>query len=246
MKLIGVYSYPKSGNTWVRVILGNVMGKNALQIPDLHKQRLEDAKPFNGLRFFKHHAGRNLKMWQGQKLETDHVIHIRRNPLDVFMSYLNFISDNVTGTAPIRFPSVEAIHGTDLFDLYFHTFIVTGQFSVVFGHTTRSYFDHNQFWLTQTEVPVTHLRYEDMLDDPLTAMAPVAKLIGVDDETMSNALAKAAEKTKPNGKFFWKQQAKNYVNYLSDAQIEQFLKYRGEDSAALGYDAEYLLERPKS
>ncbi|WP_157046513.1 hypothetical protein [Roseovarius sp. 217] len=129
MGMVGIYSFPKSGNTWLRVIIANIIGGRPSVVPGLHKTELAGAVEFNGQRFFKHHGGSNLKSWKGQPLNTAHVIHIRRHPLDVFMSYLNYLSDNVTGTAPLRFSSVEEIHGTDLFDMYFKTFTVSGHLS---------------------------------------------------------------------------------------------------------------------
>lgn len=238
MGLIGVYSFPKSGNTWLRVIIGYIMQRNANQIPDLHRQMLSEAEEFNGYRFFKHHAGHNLKVLRGQKLDTTNVIHIRRNPLDVFVSYMNHISDNVTGTAPIRFPSVDAIVGTDLFDLYFDTFITTGHVSIEFAHVTGSYFENCKYWTTQSEVPAILLKYEDLLSQPMTALAPLRDLLGIDDTTLSQALEQAAAATRPDGKFFWKQQEKNYVNFLRQDQIDLFVKYRGEECLALGYNFE--------
>lgn len=238
MSLVGIYSFPKSGNTWIRVILGSIMANNASQIPDLHNQQLSEAHTFNGHRFFKLHAGYNVKHWRDQKLDTTQVVHIRRNPLDVFVSYLNFISDNVTGTAPIKFSSVEEIHGTDLFDLYFDTFVTTGHVALEFAQTTGSYFDHNNFWMTQSEVPAILLKYEDLLADTQTALAPLRDFLGIDDATLSSALRETSTATKPDGKFFWKQKKNNYLDYLTDRQIDLFVKYRGEECRALGYEPE--------
>lgn len=238
MSLVGIYSFPKSGNTWIRVIVANVMNRNANDIPDLHQQELSRAIEFNGLRFFKHHGGANLQFWKGEALHTRHVIHVRRHPLDVFLSYLNFVSDNVTGTAPLRFSSVDDIHGTELFDLYFNAFTVMGHLSVEFAGTTKNYFDHNKYWTTQTEVPATLLRYEDMVDSPITTLRPVQEMLGIDQHALEVALSKTASDTKPDGKFFWKQQKKNYLNYLSQQQIDQFIRVRGNDCRSLGYPPE--------
>ncbi len=238
MGLVGIYSFPKSGNTWVRVIMSKVMQKSVSHIPDLHNQELSDAATFNGNRFFKLHAGQNRKVWNGQQLETTHVIHIRRNPLDVFVSYLNMLSNNVGGKASIPFKSVDAIKDDPLFEIYFHSFIATGHLSSEFIHTTKNYFEHNKYWLNQKSVPVINLRYEDMLADTKSALAPVQELIGVDDETLDQALVDAGKATKPDGKFFWKQQEKNYRQYLTPEQIDLFLKYRGEQCRKIGYTPE--------
>ncbi|MBT8457355.1 MAG: hypothetical protein HKO95_09915 [Rhodobacteraceae bacterium] len=241
MRVIGIYSFPKSGNTWLRTILGEAMGKRKRKIPDLHKQAFAASHEFKGMRFFKSHSGSNLVVsGRGEHLGTTNVIHIRRNPLDVFVSYLNYISDNVQRAAPIGFESVETIHGTQLFDLYFHTFVTAGHLSLGFAHETGSYFEHNRFWLEQDEVPVVHLRYEDMLHAPLEALEEVRGLIGLDEAEMARAVHGAADLTQQDGKFFWKQEEGNYLNYLSQEQIELFLAYRGKDCLALGYPPDYL------
>ena len=54
-----------------------------LAVPDLHNTPLSAAKDFRGFRFFKNHSWYDLKEWRQQKIETTHLIHIRRNPLDV-------------------------------------------------------------------------------------------------------------------------------------------------------------------
>lgn len=236
MGLVGIYSFPKSGNTWMRVILGYLMEANASYIPDLHSQPLSDAADYKGFRFFKHHGGYNFTRWNDEYIETTHVIHIRRNPLDVFVSYLNFISDNVTGTAPIKFSSVDDIVGTEIFDLYFKTFVTTGHLAAEFCDITKSYFNHNKFWMTQEEVPVTLLKYEDLLKDTTKALAPICDLLQIEPEELKVAVQRAAVDTKKDGKFFWQQQEKNYSKYLTQEQIEFFVKYRGEESRQFGYD----------
>lgn len=252
--LVGLYSFPKSGNTWLRAILAHALAPEGVPdlhrsrripaVPDLHKQALDGAAELNGFRFFKHHGGRNFRRWQGTRLETTHVIHIRRNPLDVFLSYLNFLSDNVTGTAPIPFASVEAIRGTELFDLYFHTFIATGHLNPAFSHVTGDWFGHNRFWLGFRDLPVVHLRYEDLLADPKPQLAFLRDWLGLDEARFEAALAAAAAGTRPDGQFFWKQREKGYFDDLDAGQIALFLKHRGADCAAAGYDPDDIATPP--
>lgn len=244
MAVVGVYSYPKSGNTWLRGILASAMGTSAKAIPDLHEQRLDEAHEFRGFRFFKHHGGLDVKTWQGQDINSTHIIHIRRNPLDVFASYLNFISANVTNTAAIPFESVESIIGTDLFDLYFSSFVITGHIAPRFSVQTGDYFSHNHYWMNYNEKPIVRLRYEDMLNDPLKALSFLKMWMGLSDEDLISMLERAGQATQKDGKFYWRQQEKNYFNFLREDQIATFVKYRGEECRALGYDPEYLLTPP--
>jgi len=244
MALVGIYSFPKSGNTWIRGIVSALMDENGSAIPDLHRDQLSDAKEYKGFRFFKHHAGRDIKVWKAQTLDTTHVIHIRRNPLDVFVSYMNYISENVTNSADIPFESAEAISGTELFDLYFHSFIVMGHVDPSFVGMTGDYFRHNRYWLSHTGKTMAYLRYEDLMNKPVAALGFLKDWLGVDDEDIQIACDKAAASTTKNGKFYWRQQEKNYFNFLTDEQVALFLKYRGDECRKLGYDPEYLAHRP--
>jgi len=236
--LVGIYSYPKSGNTWVRGIIAAAMNASAKAIPDLHERPLSDAKEFQGFRFFKHHGRKNVTKWRGQDIHATHIIHIRRNPLDVFASYLNFISANVTNTASIPFDSVESILGTDLFDLYFSSFIITGHIAPEFSIDTGDYFSHNKYWMNFNNKPIAHIRYEDLLSDPIKTLGFLKEWLKIGDLDLEIMLARANKDTQKNGKFFWKQKAKNYLDYLSREQIDLFLKYRGEECRALGYAPE--------
>lgn len=244
MALVGIYSYPKSGNTWVRGIIAAAMSASAKEIPDLHERPLSDAKEFRGFRFFKHHAGHNLTKWQGQDINATHIIHIRRNPLDVFASYLNFISANVTNTASIPFESVEAIMGTGLFDLYFSSYIITGHIAPRFSTQTGDYFSHNKYWMNYTDKPIARIRYEDLLHDPVTTLGFLKDWLKIDDSDIEAMLERAGKGTKKDGKFYWRQEEKNYFNFLRPEQIDTFLKYRGDECRALGYDPEYLRTPP--
>ena len=60
--------------------------------------------------FYKSHHQRVLTRHKGDQFATDRIVSIHRNPLDVFVSYLNFVSGNVSPQAgsalPFRFASV--------------------------------------------------------------------------------------------------------------------------------------------
>lgn len=257
MGLVGIYSYPKSGSTWIRAILGNVMAAEAgpvpdlhrerliPQIPDLHRQSLAEAFDFHGFRFFKSHAGTDLKTWRNEAIDATHVIHIRRNPLDVFISYLNFLSANVTGNAPVSFASVEALRLSPLFGMYFHTFIMTGHLVPDFRPVTGGYFQHNFAWLKQDGKQIAHLRYEDLLHAPETALSFLEDWLPLAPGQLNHAIHAAAGDTCKDGKFFWKQREKTYFEYLRPEEIELFLTYRGAECEALGYDPEYLRAPPE-
>lgn len=242
MALVGIYSFPKSGNTWLREIVAAAMGAEKEAVPNLHAQPLSDAVMFRDFRFFKQHAGRNLSTWAGHPLPTTHVIHIRRNPLDVFVSYLNFLSANVRNQAPVPFESVEAIAGTELLDVYLDAFIVAGHISgsSSFVALTGDYFGHNKAWMQPHPIPVQRIRYEDLLDNTQGTVEFLADWLGLSEPDLCEAIAVAGKRTAKDGQFFWKQKTKNYHSFLSLDQVRRFLRYRGHDCRAAGYDPDWL------
>lgn len=244
MSVLGIYSFPKSGNTWVRSILGALLKHGKQDVPDLHLHSLSDGGVYNGFRFYKHHSGHFLTEWNGETLNTTHVIHIRRNPLDVFLSYLNYQSNNVRGTALIPYETVEDIQGTDLFDMYFQTFTLTGHVDQ-FQRVTKDYFSNNLFWMNycKNHENAVSIRYEDLLRDTEKTLGFLNGWLDLEPGQLTDLIEKASGQTVKDGKFFWKQQEKNYLNYLSDEQIALFLKYRGDDTAKIGYGQNYMKKR---
>ncbi|MEI4232528.1 sulfotransferase domain-containing protein [Roseovarius sp. D22-M7] len=243
-RVIGIYSYPKSGNTWLRSIIGAQMQTGLKGVPDTHRESFSDAERLRGAYFYKYH-GRDLRPFHHMPIRTSHVIHIRRNPLDVFLSYLNYLSDKVTGNAPVRFPSVEAIAGTPLFDAYFSTFVITGHLTRLVA-VTGDYFDHNATWLarSQSDSQICCLRYEDMLQDPVATLSFLQDWIGVDEASLASMVQAAEHTTRKDNRFFWRKQERNFLNFLSPGQIAFFLEYRGAQAEQLGYDASYFSALP--
>lgn len=243
----GIYSFPKSGNTWLRAVIAALFDGEMEAVPDLHIHSLDGAKEHHGLRFYKHHGQRMQTHSDGQAFDTSHIIHIRRNPLDVFVSYLNYYSANVRNAGLIRFDSVDAIKGTELFDMYFHTFVMTGHLVAGgFAAQTGTYFSHNRAWLDHlADHPHAQtLTYEALLGDPAGTLAFLHDWLDLEDGALDRMLAQAEVHTAQDGKFYWKRKVGTYFEYLTDAQIDLFIRYRGQEAAALGYDAHSLRARP--
>jgi hypothetical protein len=237
---VGIYSFPKSGNTWMRNIISSVIGEpDQSAVPDLHNTALREAKSFRGYRFYKHHGFKPVHRSYGEPVQAGKFIYIKRNPLDVFLSYLNWLSSNTTSRAPIPFDSVNSIHGTELFDLYFRTWITIGMMAPF--ETAGSYYQNNWAWMKRAERQdnVEIIRYEDLIDDPMKTLAFLIPWLGVSEQQLAYGLNEAERRTQQDGKFFWKKTYGTWREYLSSDEVDMFLRYRERTCSPLGYGRQF-------
>jgi len=155
-------SYPRSGNTWTRFLLGNLLWQNdpvtflniESRIPEIY---------FNPDRFMRAlQRPRLLKSHESFQPHYPHVIYIVRDPRDVAIS---FYHHNVkAGNIPDDYP----------ISLFVPRFIA-GEFDRIFG----SWRDNVLSWtaLRQGMPGFLLLRYEDMKRDPATVLAGVAAFL---------------------------------------------------------------------
>ncbi|EPX82417.1 sulfotransferase domain-containing protein [Salipiger mucosus] len=248
-QVVGLYSFPKSGNTWLRAIIagatGMPMGAGVMQkyVTDTHYGRvMENPWAFNGTDwyFYKSHRKTLLEDDEGEPLTTNKVVYIYRHPLDVFVSYLNFVSGNVSPNAgkqlPFAFDRVEDLTPEQmetLFGIFLqHATLVPRNkaFGGVFEHVA------NFRNLREAGKPVHILRYEDLFEDFDGSVAEICGFLGLGEVDLAAVYRAADKRTKQNGKFFWKRQRENFRNYLSDEQVSRFVDRWGKEMAALGYE----------
>ncbi|NKB27694.1 MAG: hypothetical protein GKR99_09120 [Rhodobacteraceae bacterium] len=247
-RIVGLYSYPKSGNTWVRSIIVAACGMpdnpGTLQryVTDTHKGRvMTDPWAFQGRHwyFYKSHHQQVLTRHQGDHFATDRIVSIHRHPLDVFVSYLNFVSGNVAPQAgaalPFRFASVDALTEAQM-ETLFAIFLEHGTlvpqnrlFGSVFGH-----------WIAFSALAasggdVLLMRYEDLEADFAHQVARLCGFVGLHDVDLEATFRGADRRTAANGKFFWKRSSGGHKAHLSEAQIARFHERHGAAMQAMGY-----------
>ena len=256
---IGIYSFPKSGNTWLREIIKSgfcfdgrlrdlipdahqgPIGHNILNWPKSIKKNNVNTR-FEKLFFYKSHTSRLIETSHNKKISTNFVIHIRRNPLDVFVSYLNYISDNQKGNGRIRFSSVDDIAGTKLFYTYFNTFCLLGHVQPNF-RASGSWFDHNKYWLSNDKkiegTKIVSIRYEDLVFDFDSTINKIRTIL--DFEKTNQTIYNEAElNTKVNGGFFWRKSVGNFRNYLSSDDVAYFTDLHAENIKECGYGVDEI------
>jgi len=145
-------SYPKSGNTWVRALVANVIQHSpSLQkmeslIPDIYRARglaLRNAYRFPC-------TGRLIKSHESFRPTYKRVIYIVRDPRDVCVSYYHYLR--------------KIKRGPGWNDLSFEDFVAL----FVDGDADRfgTWSEHVQSWKSAEEAEMLNIRYEGMLEDP--------------------------------------------------------------------------------
>jgi hypothetical protein len=164
---IYLVSYPKSGNTWLRFLIANLL-KTHFEIdravnffsiheliPDIHTSRyLRDSgyfAEFNLPRIIKSHANYNPYY--------NRVILLVRDPRDVCVSYYYFLQQR--GTIPSSWTVSDFIRNKK------------------YGVT--AWVKHSQSWyrLLHDRQIVQVFRYEDLLTEPEAQLAKIADLLGI-------------------------------------------------------------------
>jgi hypothetical protein len=163
-----IVSYPRSGNTWTRFLIGNLLYENepvtflniekyipAIYLwPDRVMRRLP--RP------------RVLKSHECFDPRYKRVIYIVRDPRDVAVSYYHYaIKRNVI---PDGYPITEFIHR-----------FMDGEFDLAWNWAA-SWGDHVLSWMSlrQGRQNFLLLRYEDMLQDTENELRKVAHLVGIE------------------------------------------------------------------
>lgn len=199
-------SYPRSGNTWMRVLVSEILyGKSGNSIadlqyyvPDLHNP-ITVIKPLNSnFRVFKSHFQNCHLSETGDSNRYRNVIYIVRDPRDVALSYYRYL---------LNF-GVEKCS--------FDDFLIDWLNGRIWP---CSWQEHVNSWTNlrdDSTLNICVLRYEDLLSNPQKELLKVCDFVGIlaNHDRIENAILNASvEKMKSKAK---KQMPKNEQ---SDTQV---------------------------
>ena len=171
-------SYPKSGNTWVRFLLANLMYPNET-VGFANINRLLPAPGVLSKRFLKKlPRPRILKSHETFDVRFRKLIYLVRDPRDVAVSEYHF----------------------DLKKRYIAAYVSLEQFIKLFiaGETSSygSWWEHVASWIGPRYGNPAFLlaRYEDLLTDPIGEMAKIAEFLGIkaDEERLKAAVDRSS------------------------------------------------------
>ncbi len=167
-----VVSYPRSGNTWTRFLIANLIGRPTLEnitclIPEIYLYSNRQLMSFPRPRILKSHEPFDPRYKK--------VIYIVRDPRDVAVSLYHY--SRKRRDIPDAYPMDEFVLG-----------YLRGQYFDFCG----TWQQHVASWLyTQPDRQMLWLRYEDMLDQPVAALTSIAEFMGIDvsAEKIAGAIA---------------------------------------------------------
>lgn len=224
---IYLVSYPKSGNTWLRFILANLLNKKEqINFTNIHQYSPEEGKTLtlkecaNKPRFIKSHSIFSPSFPK--------IIYIARDGRDVYVSYYHYLKSSLPP------------------DTSFKDFLNNGPFR--YGRWS----DHITSWLDNCNQPFLVIKYEDMQTAPLITMRKIVNFMGIeeDDPNIETALEKSSfkkmqtlekkfgrgtQKTGPEV-FMRKGKTGNWREYFYDEEKEIFKKKDALSLTRLQYE----------
>ncbi len=253
-KVIWIASYPRSGSTWFRRIIGGLCNIKGLRAcPGIHKFQ---EKTFDlvipvqangeevcfikthGLPFTNYQFPLNI----GSKVINHGFIYLYRHPLDVLVSSLNFLYHKKEEQYFFenQIKSVEELSYSGEIDLYLLEYIKN--FSIG-NHAYENmcggtWLNHVNTWTSlhkSNKYLSTIIKYEDLVENPFVALKTVLNWLGKDDTNLQKALELADKRTQKNESFYWKRKSGNYQEHFKEKEIKIFLKKYKSNLDYLGY-----------
>lgn len=271
--IVWLASYPKSGNTWLRAFIHNLIsnGDRPSRLDEITAYFESEAdprwyRPFLGDRFNQagfddfaalrpkaHKSVANsvaqgsvftkthnqLSHYQGTDLHdlerTAAGIYLVRNPLDVTVSAADHFGLSIDATIDFM---AEPNTATD-----------ADEQSV--GSLLGTWSQHVESWTGRPHPQFLVLRYEDLLEKPLAGFSKVAGLLGLDEDKVrikkavkfasfrqlqqQEARAGFSERSENSTAFFRKGKKLQWLEALSQAQIERIVSLHREQMLRFDY-----------
>ncbi len=222
-------SYPKSGNTWIRFIISNLMFRNSETDFKNVENRVPDIHNFTPGKIMNAQQPRVLKSHFPFKPEYPKVLYIARNPKSVVISEYYYFQRE----------------GKEIGDGEFDTFLNAFLKGPIpeYGNWGA----HVNSWLCGMEADTRNflvIRYEDMKEKPEVYARKIADFIGIDvsDNEISKAVSKSSiekmkekEDKKQSIPFVRSGKTTEWENVLSDEQEKLIEESFGMPMKKLGY-----------
>ena len=179
-KIVWLASYPKSGNTWLRFMIANLVAGDISSSVQVMKQVPDIHEGINGQHLYGNHTvvvKTHWKYWSGIPLREDMIgaLYVIRHPIDVLESNLNYAFQR---SGALR----EGKNETGVVDSakrWADDYIRHGGCSRFFDYGIGTWEENVRSWLWGgLAIPRLLVRYEDLLADTIGGLTKVAKFLG--------------------------------------------------------------------
>jgi len=193
-KIVWLASYPRSGNTWLRFMLGCLLKGSPVVnsaevsrlIPDIHDGIRGDALFGKRTTLIKTHWAFDAEL--PLREDTVGVVHLVRNPLDVLESNQNYALTR-SGEAFVQTSEEER---RAMAHQFAEGYIANGGHPRFAEFGFGSWEHHTLSWASpRNEIPKLALRYEDLRSEPMTQLRRIAQFLRL--EKTDREIAAATE-----------------------------------------------------
>lgn len=179
-----IVSYPKSGSTWLRFVLYEIMNNLPSSFEDVNKKIPTVGKHFN--KDFNTQYGRFIKTHEPYRDNYKKAIYLVRDVRDIIISEFNYNK------------KIRAIDKTFLFDDFFNLFIDKSV------NRYGNYYDHVNSWIQASQnknANILFIRFEDLKSSPLQEFKKINSFLNLNktdafltEKIENNTLNKMKEK----------------------------------------------------
>lgn len=212
-------SYPKSGNTWLRFLLSNILyPASSTNFTNVH-QRIPDIHDRNPSRIYKSQKPRILKSHSCYKPEYTRVIYLVRDPRDVLVSEYYYLKRNKV--APDRFED-------------FYEQFLRGE-----NHHFGSWGEHVGSWLGADQNSVRNhclfIRYEDLKADPLSILNEILKFSGqprsnqIIQQAIERSSFESMKEMDKNREAYFKAEKNSSIPFVRQGGEEEWREFLSND-----------------
>ena len=190
-KIVWLASYPKSGNTWLRFMIANLVAGKVSSSSEVMRQVPDVHEGISGQHLFGNHTvivKTHWKYWSGIPLREDVIgaIYIIRHPIEVLESNLNYAFQR---SGALRETTNAAEIGRAA-EKWADEYIRHGGCPRFRQYGIGAWEENVRSWLwSGLSVPRLLVRYEDLLANPVGGLTKVAKFLGSAKSSDDIALA---------------------------------------------------------
>lgn len=227
-----IASYPRSGNTWLRTILVNILASDKEFTPELRAALIPDMSIRNVLYLRKLASPRLIKTHSWYQKKFTRVVYLARDGRDVLVSFYHYLITRNNKSESF----------SEFFDKYMN------------GYYGQRWHENVESWIvrgrTNLGPRILIVKFEDLKKDTFNTTKLVTNFIGIktNSETIENAIQQSSIEqmrdiesqrkgnlSDVNQSFYRGGRSGEWKEYLTGQQQQQFLDISGYALELLGY-----------